>query len=70
MTNTITTASSGFTDFVIRRLRYGRIQAEIVVNQLNSVSIALNAGWIGGEDALAMLHEAGLDFVITAGAST
>jgi hypothetical protein len=53
----------------MRRLRYARIQAEIVVNQLNNVSIALSADWIGGEDALAYLDECGLlDFVT--GAST
>lgn len=59
-----TSASSAFAAFVIGRLRCAQIQAEIVLNQINSVSAALSAGWIGGEDALACLDESGLlDFV-------
>jgi uncharacterized membrane protein len=64
MSNTITSTSSAFAAFVIGRLRYARIQAEIVLNQIDSASAALSAGWIGGEDALACLDESGLlDFV-------
>jgi hypothetical protein len=59
-TAAITESSSDFADFVMRRLRYARIQARLVLNQLNTVGVALNAGWIDGEGALAMLHEAGL----------
>jgi hypothetical protein len=58
---TITTEpSSGFADFVLRRLHVARIKAQITLNQLNTVDVALGAGWISGEDALAMLSEAGL----------
>ena len=64
-----TEPSSGFTDFIKRRLHVARIQAELALNQITSVGVALNAGWIGAEDALAMLGEAGLDFII-AGASS
>jgi hypothetical protein len=56
----ITEASSGFADFILRQIRCARIRARITINHLDNVGIALNAGWIGGEDALAMLDEAGL----------
>jgi hypothetical protein len=56
--------SSGFDNFVICRLRYARIQMQIALNQINTVGTALTAGWIDGDDALAMLGESGLlDFV-------
>ena len=66
---TATEPSSGFTDFVLRRLHVARLQARIALNHLNAVGVALNAGWISGDDALAMLDEAGLDFVITGASS-
>jgi hypothetical protein len=70
ITEPITEPSSAFADFVMRRLRYARIQARIALNQIDAVGVALRAGWIGGEDALACLDESGLlDFVIT-GVST
>jgi hypothetical protein len=64
-----TESSSGFSDFVLRRLHVARIQAELALNQITSVGVALNAGWIGAEDALAMLSEAGLDFIIRGASS-
>jgi hypothetical protein len=68
--DTATPPSSGFTDFVIRRLRYARIQAQLVINHIDSVGVALKTGWLDGEDALACLEESGLlDFVITGAAS-
>jgi hypothetical protein len=66
---TATEPSSGFTDFVLRRLHVARIQAELALNQLDTVHVALSGGWIGAEDALAMLGEAGLDFIITGASS-
>jgi hypothetical protein len=67
---TITTEpSSRFADFVLRRLHIARVQARIALNQINAVGVALGAGWIGGEDAIAMLGEAGLDFIITGASS-
>jgi len=66
MTSTITTEpSSAFGDFILRRLRHARTRTQIALNEITAVGIALNAGWIDGEDAIAMLGEAGLDFVIT-----
>jgi hypothetical protein len=64
-----TEPSSGFADFVICRLRYARIQTQIALNEINTVRVALTAGLVDVEDAVAMLHEAGLDFILT-GAST
>jgi hypothetical protein len=56
----VTEPSSSFTDFVICRVRYARILVRLALNQLDSVDVALSAGWISGEDALAMLDEDGL----------
>ena len=70
MTNLITTEpTSGFSDFVLRRLRYARIQTLIALNHINAVGVALKGGMIDGEDAIAMLGEAGLDFIITGASS-
>jgi hypothetical protein len=57
-------SSIGFDHFVICRLRHARIRMQIALNHINTVGTALTAGWIDGEDALAMLGESGLlDFV-------
>jgi hypothetical protein len=64
---TATEPSSSFTDFVLRRLHVARLQARIALNQLDTVHVALSGGWIDGEDAIAMLGEAGLDFNIYGG---
>ena len=61
-----TAPSSGFTDFVIRRLRYARIQTRLALNQIDTVGVALKAGLLDGEDALAMLSEARLLHLIEA----
>ena len=45
----------------MRRLNVERIRTRIALNNLDTVDVALNAGWIDGEAALAMLHEAGFD---------
>jgi hypothetical protein len=70
MTNPITTeSSSGFADFVLNRLNAARMGTRIVLNHLNTVTTALRGGLIGGEDAIAMLGEAGLDFIVTGASS-
>jgi hypothetical protein len=56
----ITAPSSGFADFILNQIRRARVRARITINHLDSVGVALKAGWIGGEDALEMLDEAGL----------
>jgi hypothetical protein len=67
---TITTEpSSGFADFVLHRLHVARIQARLALNHINTVAVALKGGLIDGEDAIAMLGEAGLDFIITGASS-
>jgi hypothetical protein len=56
--------SGDFDTFVICRLRHARIRMQIALNHINTVGTALAAGWIDGDDALAMLGESGLlDFV-------
>jgi len=57
---TVIEPSSSFTDFVMRRLHLARLQTRLALNQMDTVDVALNAGWISDEDALAMLSEAGL----------
>ena len=52
--------SSAFANVMIRLVRCARIEAEIAINQFDSVSVALAAGWMSGEDALACLNETGL----------
>jgi hypothetical protein len=61
----ITSQSSDFADFVLRRLRLKRIQVRLVLNHINTVGVALSGGLIDGEDAISMLGEVGLDFIIT-----
>ena len=46
-----TEPSSAFADVVIRRVRRARVEAEIAINQFDTVSVALSAGWMSGEDA-------------------
>jgi len=67
---TITTErSSAFADFVLRRLRLARIQGRIALNHINTVGVALSGGLIDAPAGLAMLGEAGLDFIITGASS-
>ena len=66
---TVIEPSSGFADFVLGRLRVARIRTHIVLNHINAVGVALKGGLIDGEDAIAMLGEAGLDFIVTGASS-
>jgi hypothetical protein len=45
---------------VLGRLRYARIQTRLALNQIDTVGVALKAGLLDGEDALACLEESGL----------
>jgi hypothetical protein len=56
-------SSSGFDAFVLNLLRDGYRRTLIDLNHIGSAGIALRDGWINGECAVAMLHEAGLDWV-------
>jgi hypothetical protein len=58
-----TAASSTFTAFVLAQLRCTQLKAEIVVNQIEAATVALNAKIITPEVALLLMHEAGLPLV-------
>ena len=62
-------SSSGFVDFILRRLRVTQLQAQLTSNEAQTISVALAGGLIGAEDAIAMLGEAGLDFIVTGASS-
>jgi hypothetical protein len=47
-------SSIGFDNLVICHLRHARIRMQIGLNQINTVGTALAAGWIDGNDALAI----------------
>jgi hypothetical protein len=56
----IAEASSVFSAFVLGRLRCAHIRMRLALNVIDVAGVALKAGWVDGEDALAMLDEAGL----------
>jgi hypothetical protein len=56
----ITEPSSGFTTFILHRLRVAALRAQLVANEIAAAGVALKAGFIDGETALAMLDETGL----------
>jgi hypothetical protein len=66
---TVVESSSDFITFLLGQIRCAELRARIAVNELRATAVALSGGLIGAEDALAMLGEAGLDFII-AGASS
>ena len=63
MTSITTEPTSAFADFIERHLHRARILAQLALNEIDTVDVALAAGWIDGEAALAMLDEAGLGFI-------
>ncbi len=57
-------SSVAFTSFMLGRLRFAHARAQLICNQVATVSAALRGGHIGPETALLHLHECGLvDFV-------
>jgi hypothetical protein len=66
---TATEPSSDFISFLLGQIRCAELRARIAANELRTTAVALAGGLIGGEDALAMLGEAGLDFIITGASS-
>ena len=51
--------SSGFVDFLLAQFRVARLRAQIVSNELETMSVALSAGLVTPETALLHLHEIG-----------
>jgi hypothetical protein len=64
-----TESSSGFITFLLGQIRCAELRARIAANQLRATAVALAGGLIGAEDAVAMLSEAGLDFIVTGASS-
>jgi hypothetical protein len=61
--SSITAPSSAFDDFVLNLLRDGYRRTLIDLNHIANAGIALRAGWINGECAVAMMQESGLDWI-------
>jgi hypothetical protein len=53
--------SSGFTDFILHRLRVTGLRAKIVANEIESTMTALSAGLISPEAAILILAETGIE---------
>jgi hypothetical protein len=54
-----TTTSSGFSDFTGRQFRIAFLRAEIIKNEIASMSVALKAGLVSPENAIAHICEIG-----------
>jgi len=68
-TPTVTEPSSAFANFVLSQIRCAELRARIAANELRATAVALSGGLIGGEDAIGMLAEVGLDFIVTGASS-
>jgi len=66
---TVVESSSDFITFLLGQIRCAELRARIAANELKATAVALSAGWIGAEDAIGMLGEAGLDFIVTGASS-
>jgi hypothetical protein len=58
--SSVTTTSSAFVDFLLVQFRIAGLRAPIIVNEIEAVTVALSAGLVDADVALATLHEAGL----------
>jgi hypothetical protein len=65
----MSTGSSGFADYIMLNLRCAGLWAGLMANEIQTVSIALGAGLIDPDSALAHLHEAGVLPLIEASSS-
>ena len=60
------TGSSGFADYVVHELRCAELRARLMVNNIEAMTIALGAGLVNADTALAHLHEIGALHLIEA----
>ena len=58
-----------FITFLLEQIRCAELRARIAANELRATAVALAGGLIDAPAALAMLGEAGLDFIITGASS-
>lgn len=64
-TDSATSPSSTFIDFLLGEFRCAGLRARIVANEIEATAVALAAGLIDGEVALACLQESGLLDLVT-----
>jgi hypothetical protein len=55
----MSTPSSGFADYVLAEIRVAGLRARLAVNEIHATSVALGAGFIDIDNALAHLTEVG-----------
>lgn len=58
--------SSGFTDFVLSRMRVAFVRTRLITNEIATIGTVLRGGHISPETALGMMREAGLLHLIEA----
>ena len=61
ITEPITEPSSGFVDFILRRLRVAELRAKAIVNEIEATTVALSGGLISPEMAILILAECGVE---------
>jgi hypothetical protein len=65
ITAAIVASSTGFADYVRRELRCASLRARLVTNEIQTMSIALGAGFIDPDIALEHLAEVGALRLVT-----
>lgn len=55
----MTPASSGFTNFLLAQINCAGIRARLLVSEIDCIGVALSGGFIGTDDAMTWLGEAG-----------
>jgi hypothetical protein len=61
-----TDVSSNFSDYVLAEIRCAGLRAQIMVNDIEAMTVALGAGLVNADTALAHLHEVGVLHLIEA----
>jgi hypothetical protein len=50
-------------EWLLANLRHGRMRAKLLVNEITFIGIAVKNGLLSTDDAIAMMSEAGADFL-------
>jgi hypothetical protein len=53
-------SSSGFANYLLAELRCAALRARLLTNEIQTMAIALRAGFISPDNAVAHLHEIGV----------
>ncbi len=62
---TMPTSIGTFVEFVLNRIRYARIKARIITNELSAMETALRGGLIDPDNTIAHLTEIGASELLT-----